>query len=902
MTVVPNEAVVIREARELHRSGVDASCAGQHRAAVRDLRRGLSLADAINPVDPDIRTDWLVARIRLSSTLAALTSETAGPTAGLAGLDDVRRLIGQVADPVLRDELFGSVGHNQGLLLLHAGRTEEGVAVLDSALHHEERRLAAGPDEPRLVEAVVKTLWSRGTAHTKLGSVARARQDLDRAVWLATEHGLTTRAADASYALGRLDLRIGDVPAALRRYESSERSYRAQDLDVPVLLGLHRAQALMAAGLADEAGSQLDGVLPVMRAEESVTRDLADVELYRAVAAYMTGDFGVARTMAASARQRMRRWGCETCVANATLVALRVDTVVALSAEDPNTAGSQAGGETAAESGAGAGGSGGVAPPAVSLRVLARRALDFADGLAVPRLAEQAALARMLAVRLEIRRGALDSAERVLAAVPRPGRLTPIEHRMLRRLCRAELAVARGQHTSALAEIRAGLTDLDHVRDRMGGLELLSGTALHGRDLAELAVHLVLSGGSPRRLFAWLERTRAQVYRYEPLTRFDNPVLAERIAEIRTLTQSIHQAKHEGHPTAALRARRAERMREANRLGWHTGQWGRSRPVAGLAEVMAQLGERALVSFASSEDSLVALVVVASGVRLARLGSWERAGEAARMLNADLNALAPDHLPPQLAAVMSASARKQADLIDEQLIAPLADLVGDRDLVVVPTGALYAIPWGVLPSLHGRPTVVAPSATAWLAADRAERSPDGRTVLARGPELPAAVGEIDKLGAYHATAALLSEERATVANVLAALDGAEIAHLAAHGVHEPENALFSRLELVDGPLYAHEVAGLSHPPRQVVLASCELALNRIRSGDEPLGFASALLASGSHMVVAPLSRVGDQACAAAMDDYHRHVAAGAEPAVALAEAIAVDPLRRPFVCLGSGRG
>ena len=73
-----------------------------------------------------------------------------------------------------------------------------------------------------------------------------------------------------------------------------------------------------------------------------------------------------------------------------------------------------------------------------------------------------------------------------------------------------------------------------------------------------------------------------------------------------------------------------------------------------------------------------------------------------------------------------------------------------------------------------------------------------------------------------------------------------------------------------------------------------------RPGDEPLGFASALLASGSQVVVAPLSRVGDQACAAAMDDYHRSLAAGARPAVALADAIAVDPLRRPFVCLGSG--
>jgi CHAT domain-containing protein len=139
-----------------------------------------------------------------------------------------------------------------------------------------------------------------------------------------------------------------------------------------------------------------------------------------------------------------------------------------------------------------------------------------------------------------------------------------------------------------------------------------------------------------------------------------------------------------------------------------------------------------------------------------------------------------------------------------------------------------------------------------------------------------------------------------VKSVLRALDGAKLAHIAAHGAHEPENALFSRLEMTDGALYAHEMAGLKQPPRQVVFAACELALNRIRPGDEALGFASALLASGSRTVIAPLSRVGDQASAAAMDDYHRSLAGGASPATALADAIAIDPFRRPFVCLGAG--
>jgi hypothetical protein len=37
-----------------------------------------------------------------------------------------------------------------------------------------------------------------------------------------------------------------------------------------------------------------------------------------------------------------------------------------------------------------------------------------------------------------------------------------------------------------------------------------------------------------------------------------------------------------------------------------------------------------------------------------------------------------------------------------------------------------------------------------------------------------------------------------------------------------------------------------------------------------------------------------------MDDYYRALAVRESPALALADAIAVDPFRRPFVCLGAG--
>jgi CHAT domain-containing protein/tetratricopeptide (TPR) repeat protein len=859
---------ILREASELHRTGLDAACSSRQREGARIMRRGMNLLDSVHPVAAGHHDQWLRLRIRLASSLAFVESELRGAAEGLARLDDVRLLIQSIPDSDVRGELIEPVDHNYGLLLMGAGRNEDSIAYFDASIEYQEHCLADATDPKPLVESFLNTLSTRGLAYTRLGDVRSAREDLTRAVELAERHELPTPAADIRRPLGTLELRVGDVPAALHSYQESERIYRGLGADVPALLRLNQAQALLTAGLADEASSHLDEVLPTMREQQSGSRDLADVEMYRAAAALMNDELDLARELAAVARRRMRRFGCATCVANAALIGLRADVRDALRS--------------------------GVIPA-----TLPARALRIARTMAEPRLADQATVARMLAARLEIRRGKLARAAELVGQIPRPGQLTPIDQRMLRRLCRAELMAAQGHRGKALTEINVALAELDKVRDRMGGLELVSGTAAHGQELGDLAIRLVLAGANPKRLFDWLERTRAQTYRYEPVAGGDDPELAERVAEVRSLTQSIHQAQHDGHPTAALISRRNERLREAHRLGWHTGRWGKPRPVAGLAEVGKQLKDRALVSFAASEDALVAVVLVDGEVCMVRLGSATRAAEQARMLNADLNALAPDHLPPALVQVVSASARKQADLIDQQIVQPLGQLIGDRDLVIVPTGALYAVPWGVLPSLLSRPTVVAPSATAWLAAEQAGSRRGGRTVLVRAPGLPAAVGEIDKLGAHHSTAKLISGERATVAAVLKALDGAKLAHIAAHGAHEPENALFSKLELADGALFAHEMAGLSKPPRQVVLAACELALNRIRPGDEALGFASALLAIGSQTVIAPLSRVGDQAAAAAMDDYHRGLAAGAKPAVALADAIAIDPLRRPFVCLGS---
>ncbi|WP_143264400.1 CHAT domain-containing protein, partial [Amycolatopsis kentuckyensis] len=144
---------------------------------------------------------------------------------------------------------------------------------------------------------------------------------------------------------------------------------------------------------------------------------------------------------------------------------------------------------------------------------------------------------------------------------------------------------------------------------------------------------------------------------------------------------------------------------------------------------------------------------------------------------------------------------------------------------------------------------------------------------------------------------------ARVEPVLAALDGAALGHIAAHGVFRTDNPLFSALRLADGPLTVYDLERLASPPRQVVLSGCDSGRSAVHAGDELLGLASALLALGTTSLVATVLPIPDDAGRALMVRHHRHLAAGCTPAAALARAQAElpdSPAASSYVCYGAG--
>ncbi|HUA69778.1 MAG TPA: CHAT domain-containing protein, partial [Solirubrobacteraceae bacterium] len=304
------------------------------------------------------------------------------------------------------------------------------------------------------------------------------------------------------------------------------------------------------------------------------------------------------------------------------------------------------------------------------------------------------------------------------------------------------------------------------------------------------------------------------------------------------------------------------------------------------------------------DGSLTALVLADGRLTRHALGPFEPVRDELEWVRFALVRLAPRGQRDARRHAMLKGAKTSAHSLGERLLAPLAERLGDRPLVIVPTGSLHAMPWAMLPSLRGRPVVVAPSAATWSALQAPRTPRRSKVVLVAGPRLRHATVEVAALGDLYSRAVTLTGREASVAAVMRVLDGATIAHLACHGHFRSDSPLFSSLELADGPLNAYELQRLRRPPQLIVLSACDLGTSDTRPGDELLGFAAALIEMGTRTIIASVVPVPDAGAKRLMVSLHSHLTAGDSASMALARAQErLGPRgygQAGFVCLGTG--
>jgi len=750
----------------------------------------------------------------------------------------------------------------RGAILGQLGRYDEALASYRTALPALRR---AGDDV-----WVKRVLSNRGIARGFRHEFAAAEADLLEAERMCRRLDLGLTLAFIQQNLGWVSGLRGDVPRALSYLDAAEERLRTLQSQLGWVLA-DRGELLLSVGLVSEAREAAEQAVHAFELERRQIA-LPEVRLLLARTATLEGDPAGALEQA---RRAVREFGRQQRPEWAALARFMV-LVSRLSGEHRS-------------------------------RVAVGQVERAADALAGARWPAASLEARLAAAQLALERGHDSRGCRQLRQASRRRHRGPAMLRARAWHAEALLRRASGNRRGATVAVRAGLRVLDEHRATLGATDLRAHAFGHRVELAELGLRMAFEDGRPGRVLAWAEQGRASHLLLRPVRPPDDPTLARDLAELRATVAEIDRMRSAGHATARLAQRQVgleRRIRDYCRRqrGDSAAQPAGPPPLHGLS---GALGELALAEFVQLDDVLHAVTVVEGRVRLRRLGPLAPVRELLDRVPFALHRLARHKVAAASRGAAVAMLRHAAERLDAMLLAPLAEDIVDRPLLLVPTGPLQSLPWSILPSCAGRPVTVSPSAALWYTARPLGAT--GHVAVVAGPDLPGARAEAAAVAAMYQTTAL-DGAAATAEAVMAALNDAGLAHLAAHGRLHPHNPLFSALLLADGPLTVYDLERLDRVPPLVILAACDSGRPFVCAGDELLGLTATFLTHGARQIIASVTPIPDAETAPLMAAFHRLLLAGRSAAAALAlaqeQAAAGDPAAMAaaagFVCMGAG--
>ena len=850
-------------AAEARDRAVEAGLAGAESTALRALGLAARSRNRIPEAITHLRAAVVAAEQAGEANLAAEARLSLAGALVLAGLgeDAMTTLDGAHATGAMEI----AVQSQRAMVLAMLGRYEEALKAYRQVIPGLRR------SGDRVREG--RALNNRGLLHVYAGRFALAEADLAQAERLMVEVGNLTEAANYCQNRGYAAARKGDLPAALALLEEADRRCR----EFGVYSGVHgllRAGALEAAGLFGEARQVTEEAIAQLR-EGGNQSDLAEGLVLLADIALLTDDPLASRAGAEEAAklfevQRRPGWQslAEAAIARAGL------------AQGDDHA---------------------------PLAALATGAAAHLDEM---RLTDRAIMAHAVAGRLWLAAGNFDAGTAELDRAGSRRRRGTAAERLAAWEAEGVARLARGDRRGAMAAMRCALAVVNDQQASLGATELRAHVAAHAGSAASQGMRLALGTRRASCIWQWMERYRANSLRPSPVRPPRDEVLAAQLAELRRLAQEIASCVTNGDDPTGLLSRQSELERQARQRAWKAAGTKGSRAPAHLAtlgDLTSALGEAALVELADIDGELHAVVAAAGRCHHRRVGVAAEVRNELSHMRLALRRLAYGTADATLGAGAEGQLARATSGLDRLLLAPIASLLGSRPVVVVPTGELHATPWSALPTLAGRAVSVAPSARLWLTAAgaRGSRPPGrrertGRTVVVAGPGLAGAEREAATIGSLYPSAQVLTGQQADVASVSAALEGAGIAHVAAHASFRADNGLWSSIELADGVLTVYELEQLRHPPQVVVLSACQSGLSSVRPGDEMMGLVAALLALGTSSVVASVVPVEDQASEEFMVGLHQRLVAGEPPAAALAgaQATSVGTVSMSYVCFG----
>ncbi|WP_345383155.1 CHAT domain-containing protein [Pseudonocardia yuanmonensis] len=634
-------------------------------------------------------------------------------------------------------------------VLYNVGRLREAARVC--------RRILADSRTSRETEAKVTN--NLALLEAQLARPDTALELLDRAEALAGPALGALVACSRGWVLARAGL----LAESLRQFDRAERRYREVGL-APAELYLEQLDTLLdlrltaeARALAERAGAALrEGGVGLMGAE-------ALLRLAQVAARSRDPESALGPAAAAAAEFRAQRRPGWVARAEITRIAVLLE-------------------------------SGRAGPAELSA---ARRAVrELERGSQRSSVVDAHLVAGRVALALGRKRAAVDH----LVAARDGARRGAVLVRLQGRVAGAHAAAAVGDDGGVVRHARAGLTDLGRHRDTLGSTELRALATGHGAELGRLGLGALLRSASPADVLAWLERTRAAALLTSAPP--SGEAIAPHQAALAAVQAELARLRREGEPEPmALLAEQSELESRVRRAAWRVpgGHPSRSTPV-GVPEVRRLLGGRPLVGYGTDGERVFAVVLEARRTRLVHLGDPREIQIETEALGSALRRLCRPARGRTAHVAARAAAQHTLHRLRAVLVTPLG--VDPRDpLVVIPDPVTRDVPWS---ALHPGPTAVAPSMSLWARTARSGPA-GGSTVLVVGPGLPGADAEVRALAAEHPAAGVLVPPSATVGAVAEALGGADLVHLACHGLLRTDNPIFSALRLADGDLTLHQL-------------------------------------------------------------------------------------------------
>ena len=264
----------------------------------------------------------------------------------------------------------------------------------------------------------------------------------------------------------------------------------------------------------------------------------------------------------------------------------------------------------------------------------------------------------------------------------------------------------------------------------------------------------------------------------------------------------------------------------------------------------------------------------------------------------------------------SASSSQQDDggalkTLYEVVIAPISHLIKGDELIIVPDGSSFIIPYAALVDQHSNylsETMrirLAPSLTCLkLLAECPEwRHSTSGALLVGNPwvetvridreklqQLPGAEKEVKMIGQILNIVPLTGKD-ATKEQVLSRLNPVSLIHIAAHGQTEngeiilsPNRASVDRPKEEDFLLTMADVLGAKLHAKLVVLSCCHSGQGPIKA-EGVVGIARAFLGAGARSVIATLWAIDDEASLEFMRHFYGHLVAGQSASQALHQAM-----------------